>query len=119
MVKGYLESESAGRGHEAEEHHVVPLSIYFTVFGILIVGTILTVMVSLFDLDEYLFAGANTLLALFIALIKTSFVVLFFMHVRYSGKLIWLCVVGGIFWLGLMFLFTMSDYLTRGNGTFR
>jgi cytochrome c oxidase subunit 4 len=58
-------------------------------------------------------------MALLIAFVKTSFVVLFFMHVKYSGKLVWLCAVGGVLWLALMFAFTMQDYLTRGPGIFR
>lgn len=119
MTKGFVESESASRGEEAEvHHHIVPLIVYFGVFGVLMVGTLLTVGAALIDL-EGLFIGANTLTALLIALIKTTFVVLFFMHVKYSGRMIWLSVVGGIFWLMIMFAFTMQDYLTRGPGTFR
>lgn len=109
------------RGEEAHhEPHIVSLGLYFMVFGILIVGTILTVVVANYDFD-FIFPGANTLLALLIAFVKTSFVVLFFMHVKYSGKLVWLCAFGSILWLLFLFAFTMSDYLTRGitPGTFR
>lgn len=113
-----VEHESASRGFEAEHDHVIGLPVYFAVFGILMVGTLLTVGAALIDLD-WLFPGANTLVALAIALFKTACVVLYFMHVRYSGKLIWLAVLGGGFWLLIMFAFTMSDYLTRGNGQFR
>ena len=113
-----VENSSHNTGYEAEHDHVVGLPIYFGVFAILMVGTVLTVVASLFDLD-WIFTGANTLVALAIALTKTAFVVLFFMHVRYSGKLIWLSVIAGGFWLLIMFAFTMSDYLTRGNGQFR
>ena len=114
-----VEHESASRGYEAEHNHVVPVWIYLTVFGVLMVGTVLTVAVANFDLDEMLhLGGANTLVALVIALVKTSFVVLFFMHVKYSGRLIWLSVLGGGFWLLIMFAFTMQDYLTRAPGTF-
>jgi cytochrome c oxidase subunit 4 len=42
-----------------------------------------------------------------------TFVVLFFMHVRWSSKLVWLSAVAGFFWLAIMFAFTMQDYLTR------
>jgi cytochrome c oxidase subunit 4 len=111
---GLVDEKSINRGEEAHsEPHVVALGLYLMVFGILIVGTILTVIVALFDLDR-LFIGANTAVALLIAFIKTSFVVLFFMHVKYSGKLVWLCAIGSILWLMILFAFTMSDYLTRG-----
>ena len=85
---------------------------YFMVFGILIVGTILTYYTSFLDLDVF-FPGANTLLALLIAFTKMTFVVLYFMHVRWQGRLIWLTAISSFFWLAIMFAFTMQDYLTR------
>ncbi len=103
--------------HAHAEHHIVANWIYAMVFGILVVGTILTSLVARLDLD-FIFAGANTLLALLIAFTKMSFVALFFMHLKYSSRLIWLTAVAGFFWLAIMFAFTMQDYLTRGLGTF-
>ncbi|MCA1640354.1 MAG: cytochrome C oxidase subunit IV family protein, partial [Acidobacteria bacterium] len=64
------------------EHHIVSIPLYLMVFGILVVGTILTVLVAFLDLD-HIFPGANTLVALTIAFIKMTFVVLWFMHVKY------------------------------------
>lgn len=90
---------------------------YTGVFLILVFGTIITYYTSFLDLDR-VFTGANTLLALLIAFTKMTFVILYFMHVRWSGRLIWLTVVGSFFWLAIMFAFTMQDYLTRGTGVF-
>jgi cytochrome c oxidase subunit 4 len=90
---------------------------YLGVFLILVVGTILTYYVATFDLD-FIFAGANTLVALLIAFTKMAFVMLYFMHVRWSGRLIWLAAVASFFWLAIMFAYTMQDYLTRGQGVF-
>lgn len=90
---------------------------YLGVFAILIVGTILTYLTAQLDLD-WVFPGANTLLALLIAFTKTTFVVLFFMHVYWSPKLIWLSVLASFFWLAIMFSFTMQDFLTRSSGSF-
>lgn len=95
-----------------EDEHIGILG-YLIVFGILFVGTILTYVVALQDLDGILFPGANTLVALLIAFFKMSCVVLFFMHVWWSSKLIKLSAVAGFFWLAIMFAFTMQDYLTR------
>ena len=103
--------------HEDREHHIVSIPIYLMVFGVLIVGTFLTYFVATFDLD-WIFPGANTLVALLIAFTKMTFVVLFFMHVKYSSKLIWLTAIAGFFWLAIMFAFTMQDYLTRSSGVF-
>lgn len=103
--------------HDHSGHHIVPIPLYLMVFGILVVGTVLTSIVARFDLD-FIFTGANTLLALLIAFTKMTFVALFFMHVKYSPRLIWLTALAGFFWLAIMFAFTMQDYLTRGLGTF-
>jgi cytochrome c oxidase subunit 4 len=62
---------------------------------------------------DKLFHGANTVVALTISVIKATLVVLYFMHVRYSSRLIWVIVVSGIFWMGIMFALTFSDYSTR------
>jgi cytochrome c oxidase subunit 4 len=39
--------------------------------------------------------------------------VLYFMHVRYSSRLIWLVIAAALFWLAIMFALTISDYSTR------
>jgi|SRR5688500_17340653 cytochrome c oxidase subunit 4 len=92
--------------------HIVSRTVYFAIFGALMVFTALTVYVAFLDLGGTL----NTVVALTIAVIKATLVVLYFMHVRYSARLIWVIVVAGFFWLGIMFVFTLSDYLTRPGG---
>jgi cytochrome c oxidase subunit IV len=101
---------------ETGEGHI-GLPGYLGVFAILVVGTILTYFAATVDMD-WIFPGANTLVALLIAFTKTTFVMLFFMHVYWSPKLIWLAVISSFFWLAIMFAYTMQDYLTRGLGTF-
>jgi len=101
--------------HSEEQHIGIPG--YLGVFSVLIVGTVLTYYAATVDMD-HIFPGANTLVALAIAFTKMSFVMLFFMHVRWSPKLIWLSAAGSFFWLAIMFAFTMQDYLTRGSGVF-
>lgn len=91
---------------------------YIGVFLILFIGTIVTYFVALTDLDGRFFPGANTLVALFIAFFKMTCVMLFFMHVYWSPKLIKLSAVASFFWLAIMFAYTMQDYLTRGTGVF-
>ncbi len=103
--------------HEHSEPHIVPLSYYFGVFGVLVVGTIVTYFAATVDLDS-IFPGANTLVALLIAFFKMTCVVLIFMHVRWSSRLIWLTAIAGFFWLAIMFAFTMQVYLTTSAGVF-
>ena len=90
---------------------------YLGIFAILVVGTILTYVTATIDLD-FIFPGANTLLALLIAFTKMACVMLFFMHVYWSPKLIWLSAVASFFWLLIMFAYTMQDYFTRSYGVF-
>ncbi|MBI4478231.1 MAG: cytochrome C oxidase subunit IV family protein [Acidobacteria bacterium] len=93
--------------------HVVPRSIYFLIFAILIVFTAITTTVAYLDLGVF-----GPVVALTIAVVKATLVILFFMHVRYSTRLTKLVVVGGFFWLGILLALTLSDYLTRGWRTY-
>jgi cytochrome c oxidase subunit 4 len=93
--------------------HIVPTRVYYTIFAILMVCTLLTVLVASVDLG-----ALNIVAALTIAVFKASLVVLYFMHVKYSTRLTWAVVVGSVFWLGILLVLTMSDYLTRGWRTY-
>ena len=88
--------------------HIVPKSTYYLIFLMLMVLTAVTVGVAFIDLG-----AMNTVVALTIACTKATVVVLFFMHVKYSTRLTWAVVIGSVFWLGIMLVLTMSDYLTR------
>ena len=92
-----------------DSHHVAPLKLYFAIFGILMVGTALTVVVAFYDLGPL-----NNVMMLTIACVKALFVILYFMHVRWSTRLTWVVVASGFFWLLILFSYTMMDYLTRG-----
>ena len=100
------------------DHQHMTIPKYVAVFLVLFIGTIVTYFVALTDLDGRFFAGANTLVALFIAFFKMTCVMLFFMHVYWSPKLVKLSAVASFFWLAIMFAYTMQDYLTRGSGVF-
>jgi cytochrome c oxidase subunit 4 len=89
--------------------HIVQPRVYITIFLALLVGTILTAWVAFFNFPGPL----NAVVALTIAVVKAMLVVLFFMHVRYSGRLIWLVIAAALFWLAIMFALTISDYWTR------
>ena len=107
MSEKHIES---GEGH-------IGIPGYLGVFAVLVVGTILTYYAATIDMDG-IFPGANTFVALLIAVTKMTCVMLFFMHVYWSPKLIWLSAIASFFWLLIMFAFTMQDYMTRIAGTF-
>src|SRR5687767_12081209 len=98
---------------EHPAHHVVPLKIYYAVFATLMVLTAVTVGVAYIDLG-----ALNAVAAIVIACFKATIVVLYFMHVKYSTRLIKLTVVAGLYWMIILLGLTMSDYLTRGWGTY-
>ncbi len=89
--------------------HIVYPRVYVGIFLLLLVGTIVTVIVAFLDFPGPL----NAVVALTIATIKATFVVLYFMHVRYSGRLVWLVIASALFWLAIMFALTISDYSSR------
>jgi cytochrome c oxidase subunit 4 len=78
---------------------------------VLRVGTALTVWAAFVDFPY----GLNTVIAMTIAVTKATFVVLYFMHVRYSARLIWVIIGSAFLWMAILFAFTFSDYLTRGS----
>lgn len=56
----------------------------------------------------------NTIVAMSISVAKSALIVLFFMHLRYSKPIMWVFVAAGFFWLGIMLVLGMSDYMSRG-----
>ena len=88
--------------------HIVPRTTYFAVFGALIVLTAVTVIAANFD-----FGRMNDVVAMTIAVTKMMLVLLFFMHVRYSSRLIWVVVAGMFFWLVILLTLTLTDYSSR------
>ncbi len=90
------------------DHDVLPLRVYFGVFGTLLALTGLTTWIAYQD-----FGNLNTTIALVIASIKVVLVVLWFMHVKQSSGLVRIFALSGFFWLMILFGYTLSDYFTR------
>ncbi len=88
--------------------HAAATRSYFVIFAVLIACTILTTGVSFLNLGRL-----STIVALTIALFKASLVLLYFMHLRASSRMVWVFAIAGLFWLGIMFTLSFSDYLTR------
>lgn len=78
--------------HDDEFTHVVPASLYIGIWATLMVLTLTTVLASFAELGPF-----NIVVALLIATIKGTLVVLFFMHLRYSPKLTIAAVIASIF----------------------
>ncbi len=80
-----------------------------TVLSALLFFTFATYFASLFDLG-----WLNTPVGLAISVCKAALIVLYFMHARYSRWLTWVVIVAGVFWVGILFVLTMTDYMSRG-----
>jgi cytochrome c oxidase subunit 4 len=89
--------------------HIDSIRTYTLVLLALLVLTAATTLVAFVDLGEF-----SVVVALAIAVCKMLLVALFFMHVRHSTKLTKLVVLGGLLWLAILLMLTLTDFTTRG-----
>ena len=82
--------------------------MYLTIITTLLALTGITVFAAFVDLGKF-----NIVVALLIATIKATLVVLIFMHAKYAPERTKLVIVAGIFWLALLLFMTLSDYASR------
>ena len=94
--------------HAHEHAHHPPITLYYKIFGALMILTLITIVVAFQDFGIF-----NNIIALTIAGIKTTLVVLFFMHVKYESKLTKLFAAAGFIWLAILIAFTLQDTETR------
>jgi cytochrome c oxidase subunit 4 len=88
--------------------HVSPKSIYYTIFTTLMVLTAITVAAAFINLGQL-----NPAVALGIATLKATLVVLYFMHAKYSSRLAKLVIVTSLFFLVILIGETFVDYASR------
>ena len=86
----------------------VSVRTYWIVFAALMLLLVATVLAT----------GIGTgpiaiLIAVGIATLKAVLILLFFMHVKYSSRLIWLFSGASFLWFGIMLLFVFADFLSR------
>lgn len=89
--------------------HIVSSKLYYAIWIMLLVLTVVTAEVATIDLGPF-----NTIVALAIATTKATLVVLFYMHVKYTHeKLTGLVIVSALFWLFILLALSMADYGSR------
>lgn len=107
-------SHGTGELHEVEQHaHTLPtpaksMTIFAFLFGLALVALIIGFSDGL--------GPMKVVASLACAVVQASVLAYFFMDLKQSDKLTWLCVGAAIFFSGLQFLFTLTDYLTRHLG---
>jgi cytochrome c oxidase subunit 4 len=89
---------------------MISIKVYIRVFIALLTLTTVTTGVAFIDLGGI----GNVAAAMAIAVVKAVLVMLYFMHLRYSSHLTLLFAGAGIFWLGILMVLTVSDYVSRG-----
>jgi cytochrome c oxidase subunit 4 len=99
-------------GEYRVSEHIVSPKVYFAIFAALMLGTGVTVWAAFQNFGKF-----NIVIALSIATVKATLVVLYFMHARYSPKRTQLVIVCSVFWLAIMLALTLSDYNTRHYDT--
>lgn len=90
-------------------HIIVSTRTYLVIFLLLMALLGVTVGVAFVDLGRF-----NLPAAMAIAVVKAVLIVMFFMHVKYASRLTWVFASAGFFWLAIMLIFTMTDYMSRG-----
>src|SRR5271155_1112283 len=94
---------------EHEEHTTHSQAFYIGIGIILLVLTVTTAVIAFVNLGPF-----NPVVALLIATIKATLVVLFFMHVKgASEKMTGIVVFSGFFFLALLLSLSLADYMTR------
>ena len=88
--------------------HGDQLNTYRVVFAVLLVLTAVTVAAALQNLG-----ALNNVVALGIATVKATLVLLYFMHVRGSSTLTKVAIASGIAFFFILVAFTLSDTTTR------
>ena len=93
--------------------HISPKTPYYAIFSALMVLTAITVAVAFVNLGSF-----NFPVAIGIAILKATLVILFFMHAKYSSALTKMFVGTAFFFLFILLTLTMTDSLSRGMRTY-
>jgi cytochrome c oxidase subunit 4 len=111
MAHSNLDEDDFDRKDPEAIHHIVTPKTYLAVWITLLAATALTTGAAFIDLKEF-----NPVLALAIACFKAVLVILFFMHVYFSSRLMKLTVAAGFFTFIVLITMTLSDYMSRSWG---
>lgn len=92
--------------------------VYLLTFAALLVLTVITVFAAKLVLPKIpmgslMVLDLNIVLAMAIACVKASLVVLYFMHFKDMGQVSKVWAVAGVFFLLIMFFLTLGDYENR------
>jgi cytochrome c oxidase subunit 4 len=108
-MSAHAHNDDHGHGElQMGHHHVSSSAMFFNVLVALLILTVVTVGASRID-----FGPANMLIAMLIASVKASLVILFFMHVKWDTAINKIVFLSSFLFLSLLFVFTLADQATR------
>jgi len=93
---------------ERPEHPVPPLASTLTTFAVLLVLAAVALGVGYSNLGPM-----KVVVSLAVTAVQASVLAVFFMDLRQADKLTWLCAGAAVFWVMILFTFTVTDYVTR------
>ena len=107
---------------QATQASMPGLRTYLAIYAALMILLIITVAAAFIPWTGILPASVHhwavTLavgVALLIAVAKGLLILLYFMHVRFSARMVYAFAGAGFLWLGIMFTLVLSDYVTRNH----
>lgn len=93
---------------ENENNHIIPYSTFLKVLAVLILLTLISVALTSIHL------GALTVMvALFVAVVKSSFVLRIFMHLKLESRMFTVLTIGVSVLIGFVIIGTITDYIFR------
>jgi caa(3)-type oxidase subunit IV len=98
-----------------EDDHAPPASVGASTLTFLILAG-LTCFATMVGFTEI--GPAKIWVSLGISCVQGIVLTVFFMDLRNSDKITWLTAIASLFWTFLLFLFTLTDYLTRHYAAF-
>ncbi|HEX8236442.1 MAG TPA: cytochrome C oxidase subunit IV family protein [Abditibacteriaceae bacterium] len=105
---GHAGREPQDHDQRDDHHHIVTPLTYIKIIVVLMVLLIITVLAANIEMGVL-----NVPIAIAIATVKAVLIMMYFMHLKYSSKLVWIFAGVAFVFVGIMFALTLSDYFTR------
>jgi cytochrome c oxidase subunit 4 len=105
---GHAEGGPEHHDQRDDHHHIVMPATYVKIIVVLMVLLIVTVLAANVEMGIF-----NIPIALGIAILKAVLIMMYFMHLKFSSKLVWIFAGAAFVFVGIMFGLTLSDYFTR------
>lgn len=108
-MTGRTGAEGSETANEQARAKQPPVRLY------LLIGAALLVLLAATAAAAFLPLGRlSTPVAIGIAIVKATLILLYFMNLRFGDRRLWLVAGAAFVWASILFTLSLSDYLTRG-----